>query len=115
MKKIIISLSTTLLLLAGCGDKIPLDKEKVEKEVSKQALDQREIKEQNYKKSDIEIYKVCKVVNKNEKDLGFQGVYRVYWKTSDGEYNKEFILEDYKAKYGNNNYVDLKDSCFKWE
>ena len=47
MKKIIISLSTTLLLLAGCGDKIPLDKEKVEKEVSKQALNQREIKEQN--------------------------------------------------------------------
>jgi uncharacterized protein YcfL len=116
MKKTIIAVSSTLLLLAGCGgDKLDLDEEKVKNAVSKQALEQKVIEDENYKESDIEIYKVCKTVENDKKDLGFQDIYRVYWKTSDGKHNDKFILEDYKAKYGNNNYSDMKDSCVEWK
>jgi uncharacterized protein YcfL len=116
MKKTIIVIFSTLLFMTGCGgNKLDLDKEKVRNVVAERALQQKVIKEGNYEKNDIEIYKVCKTVDKDNKDLGFQGVYRVYWKTSDGEYNDAFILEDYKAKYGNNNYSDIEDSCIEWK
>jgi hypothetical protein len=112
MKKTIIAVSSTLLLLAGCGgNKLDLDEEKVKNAVSKQALEQKVIEEGNYKKNDIEVVKVCEAVKKSEKDYGFQGDYIVKWQTNDGKYQRDFMMNDYKISYGTNNFEEISDQC----
>lgn len=105
----------SLLVLAGCGgNEFGLDEEKVNNAISNAALEQKVIEDGGYEGEDIEVYKVCKVIENGKEDLGFQDIYRAYWKTSDEKHSDKYILEDYTAGYGNNNYSDMEDSCIDW-
>jgi uncharacterized protein YcfL len=116
MKKTVIVICSTLLFVAGCGgNKLDLDEEKVRNVVAERALQQKVIKEGNYKKSDIEIVKVCEAINKRKKEFGFQGDYIVYWQTKDGKYQRDFMMNDYKIEYGTNNYEEVQDRCINFD
>jgi uncharacterized protein YcfL len=112
MKKIII-LTIGIFVLGGCGaNDSKLDKEKTQDAVSKSALEQKVIKEGNYKAEDIQLVKACQAVENGKTE--FDGNYIVSWKTKDDKYNRDFILKDYKVSYGTNNYKADSEKCIDY-
>jgi hypothetical protein len=111
MKKTVIVTFSTLLFMAGCGgNKLDLDEEKVWNVVAERALQQKVIEEGNYKKSDIEIVKVCEAVKEGKEDYGSQGEYIVFWQTKDSKYQRTFLMKDYEVSHGDVNY-NPTDNC----
>jgi uncharacterized protein YcfL len=111
MKKVIIALSSILLLLVGCGgNQLDLDEEKVSSVVADRALQQKVIKEGDYKEQDIDVVKVCEAIKEGKVDYEFQGEYIIYWETKDGNYQRTFLMKDYEISHGDVNY-EPTDSC----
>jgi hypothetical protein len=112
MKKIIL-LTIGIFVLGGCGaNDTKLDKEKTQDAVSKRALEQKVIKDGNYKEEDIQLVKACEAVENGKTE--FDGDYIVSWKTKDDKYNRTFLLKDYKATNGDVNYQEIKDKCIEY-
>jgi len=109
----IIASSITILVLSACGgNELGLDEEKVENATKARAIKQNELKEKDYKEADIEVVKVCEAVRIGEEEYGFDGEYLIFWQTTDGDYKRQFVMEDdYEVGYGTQRLEPIEDRC----
>jgi hypothetical protein len=109
MKKLIM-IGLGMLLLEGCGaNDSKLDEKKTHEAVSQRALEQKVIKDGGYSAEDIQLVKACEAIENGKSE--FKGDYIVSWKTKDDEYNRTFLLKDYKASNGDTNFKETGDKC----
>ncbi|MBM7554427.1 hypothetical protein [Thalassobacillus pellis] len=113
MKRLLVGGLLTVMLVSCSNNTYGLDKEDVEASIAEEAVKQKVLEDGGYKESDIKITKICKVMDRSG-EVELEDVYRVYWQTTDKKHSDKFILEKYQAEYGNNNYVDIENSCREW-
>ncbi|MDY0395121.1 hypothetical protein ACFSMW_12080 [Virgibacillus halophilus] len=127
MKKTIALLGLCIILLAGCGGNSDseakgnnvkgiddIDKEKAKNSIIQGALDSNLLTntaKEDYSKSDIVNIKMCEAYHIDHPTDGFEGNFIVFWETSDGKYEHNFIMKnDYEIE-NLANYERLDDKC----
>lgn len=102
-----------VVLLSACGgNKLDLDLEKVQEVTAEEALEQKVIEEGGYESDDIETVRVCEAVKAGEEAYGFDGQYLIDWKTTDGQYKRNFSMNtDYEIGYGTQRLTEIEDRC----
>lgn len=127
MKKTIVLLGLCIILLAGCGGNSDsetkgnnvkgiddIDKEKAKNSIIQGAVDSNLLTntaKEDYSKSDIVNIEMCEAYHIDRPTDGFEGNFIVFWETSDGKYEHNFIMKnDYEIE-NLANYERLDDKC----
>lgn len=117
MKKAWLPLLVALFLTAGCGgNELDLDVDKIQDMVSTRVPQGKGMQEEGYTTEEIKVVKICEAVEKGKEDLGFDGNYIVYWKTTDGKHQNTLLLDNNsELSHGDVNYNPVEDRCVEIE
>ncbi|MBR7796398.1 MAG: hypothetical protein ACQEWU_12120 [Bacillota bacterium] len=122
MKKLLMALGASFLLLAGCGnnetdtESAPsiriedLDQAKAKSAIVEGALDMN-FPGRDYQEADIINIEVCESLHIDHKSDGFTGKFITFWETSDGEQRNHFLINDNYEVEKIANYDKIPDRC----
>ncbi|WP_018924949.1 hypothetical protein [Salsuginibacillus kocurii] len=125
MLRICPSLLIVILLLSACGSygtPLGLDGDRIHDNVVEKAMQDEDF-ENEYSPRHVELIRICAVILEGEEDPSHEGIYSIFWKTSDaptedygGYYSYHMNEQDYSVKVSSKEYMTYDEiGCHTYE